>query len=429
MASPFKNILSNIGANSFAQAVAIAIQLCSVPLYLGHWSAKVYGEWLVISAVPVYLAMLDFGLLSASTNRICSLVATNKPREAALLFSTVFTSLLILVCMLAILSATALAILSAELLQLDYWKTTLLVLIFYTLLSIVSNTLDPIYRASGYYSQYIYLSNLVRLVEWTISMLALTIFSTPLAVASGLLIGRTLGFATLYLYTSRRFPVYSYRLSLAAHYMLPSMFKPALGFLVVPAGNAISIQGFTLVAAALFGPAGAAVFNTYRTISRSTVQLTSILSHALWPELTTAFAIGNQTIIDKLVTFGMIANGFISIVACLVLWNLFPSILEHWTNNVINYDPSLTLLFLAATAVGAIAHTHRVLLMATNRHLGFSVINMILATVTIASAYWLSGESGLLGLAVAYLVGEIATFLAGLIFAYYFRYISSIRRK
>ncbi len=37
-----------------------AIQLVSVPVFLHFWGPKLYGEWLVLSAIPVYLGFTDY---------------------------------------------------------------------------------------------------------------------------------------------------------------------------------------------------------------------------------------------------------------------------------------------------------------------------------------------------------------------------------
>ncbi|MEI8158789.1 MAG: hypothetical protein WCH60_18160 [Burkholderiales bacterium] len=59
-------LLRNLGANPYGQLITIAIQLVSVPLYLHYWGVALYGEWLILSAIPAYLALSDIGFVSVA---------------------------------------------------------------------------------------------------------------------------------------------------------------------------------------------------------------------------------------------------------------------------------------------------------------------------------------------------------------------------
>jgi hypothetical protein len=58
-----RRILLGFGANAFSQAINIAIQLVSLPLFLLYWDASTYGTWLLLSALPGYLMMADVGMV------------------------------------------------------------------------------------------------------------------------------------------------------------------------------------------------------------------------------------------------------------------------------------------------------------------------------------------------------------------------------
>ena len=54
------------GAQAFNQAVQIFVRLAEVPLLLGFWGLQLYGEWLMVATIPVYLAIADGGFASAA---------------------------------------------------------------------------------------------------------------------------------------------------------------------------------------------------------------------------------------------------------------------------------------------------------------------------------------------------------------------------
>jgi hypothetical protein len=58
-----RRIILGLGANAVGQAVSIVIQLFSLPLYLLYWDLSTYGTWIMLSAVPAYLSMADFGMV------------------------------------------------------------------------------------------------------------------------------------------------------------------------------------------------------------------------------------------------------------------------------------------------------------------------------------------------------------------------------
>ena len=68
-------ILLASGANGLSLAARAAEQLLLVPILLAAWSAQLFGEWLMLAAVPVYLALLDFGVVQAGSNELARRVA------------------------------------------------------------------------------------------------------------------------------------------------------------------------------------------------------------------------------------------------------------------------------------------------------------------------------------------------------------------
>ena len=79
-----------LAANIGGMGVTLLIQLVSVPVFLAAWGVPTYGEWLVLSAVPTYVALSDLSFSSVAGNSMVMLVAQGKrdgrghPRSAPL---------------------------------------------------------------------------------------------------------------------------------------------------------------------------------------------------------------------------------------------------------------------------------------------------------------------------------------------------------
>jgi hypothetical protein len=54
-----RRLLRGLGANAYGQFVTVIVQLVGVPILLHAWGAQLYGEWLILFAIPAYLAMTD----------------------------------------------------------------------------------------------------------------------------------------------------------------------------------------------------------------------------------------------------------------------------------------------------------------------------------------------------------------------------------
>ena len=170
--------------------------------------------------------------------------------------------------------------------------------------------------------------------------------------------------------------------------------------------NALSFQGFTLLVGYLFGAVAVAIFNTYRTLARVTVQLTSLLSYSIWPESRASMAKvrsrSPRSIYRRSVALGLVLAFGLSI----AIYILAPWLLRIWNDGAIDFQPMPVMILLVYAAVGGVWHVPRVLLMATNRHgrlaqwtLGTSVIALLLSVV-MGQAFELSG------VAIAMLIGE-----------------------
>ena len=71
-------IIKGISANLVSQVINAAIQLVSLPIFLKYWGADLYGEWLILSSIPIYLSMSDIGFGVAAANEMTMKIAQNK---------------------------------------------------------------------------------------------------------------------------------------------------------------------------------------------------------------------------------------------------------------------------------------------------------------------------------------------------------------
>ena len=61
-----ERLLKGTGAQVFSQVVQIFIRLAEVPLLLAFWGTQLYGEWLMLAAIPAYLSIGDGGFATTA---------------------------------------------------------------------------------------------------------------------------------------------------------------------------------------------------------------------------------------------------------------------------------------------------------------------------------------------------------------------------
>ena len=234
-----------VGAQSLAPVLTAAIQLVSVPVFLHFWGPKLYGEWLVLSAIPVYLGFTDFGFGSVAGSEMTMLVARDE-REAAL---GVFQSAWLLttgvsvsfgLCVVAGLWALPVERwLKIDLLARGQVIAILAALCVYVLLDLQWTVIVAGFRCDGNYALGALLGVIVRFCTNAFSVIVVVIHASPLMVALTLVCFRFLGNRICQIVLMRKSPWLRYGYREAHISVIRKLFGPAIAYMAFPAGNAL----------------------------------------------------------------------------------------------------------------------------------------------------------------------------------------------
>src|SRR5277367_389775 len=93
MSEPKTRVAAGVAAHFYGQVVQIVIQLATLPIFLARWNAEQYGQWIVLAAIPTYLSVADFGIVTAAGN----MMSMHKAREETAEVSRVFKSSILIV--------------------------------------------------------------------------------------------------------------------------------------------------------------------------------------------------------------------------------------------------------------------------------------------------------------------------------------------
>lgn len=411
-------LIRGISANAYGQAVTVLIQLVSVPLFIHYWGINHYGEWLILSALPAYLSMSDFGLGSVAGNSMVIKTAQNDKAGALAIYQSVsafnaMMSLLILaVSILLLLSVDINHWLGIQHLPVSQVRLATLLMTLQILVGLQNSVLGAGYRSEGRYAEGTALSNTSRLIEWGLGMVMLVFGGGIVAVAGSGLAGRVLGYAITYIRLLKLNQDFSFSIFQGDRKIIKEMLKPGLAFLAFPLGNALSIQGMTLLIGSMLGSAAVAQFSVVRTVSRVLVQIVTVFNQATWPEISRAYGAGDLSLARKLHVNGcrfaiLVGTVCVAGFLCIGSW-----VFQVWLGKTFSLPFTTFSLLLMVALINITSQASWVVLMATNHHQGFAIFFILSSCIAIALSYLTMPYWGINAAAMAVLLAELFTLAA-----------------
>lgn len=373
-------LLRNLGANAYGQLITVAIQLVSVPLFLHYWGVELYGEWLILSAIPAYLSLSDIGFASVAANDMTMRVA-KEDKQGAL---EVYQSIWVFICTVSAIVGVVLALsiytfplnelFSISHISNDQTQQLLIVFVLYVLVGLQGGVLSAAFRAVGRYAYGTVMNNTIRLVEWLLSMVALVLGGGVLIVAMTTFAVRVVGLLIMWTLKRNQERWLCLGIEVASVKKIRELFKPAVAFMAFPLGLALSLQGIVLVIGMTLGSAAVVIFSAYRTLTRLLVQIITMLNQAIWPEISAAYGEGKVALVTELHRKGSSITFWIALAAITTLGLIGEWIISVWTRHAFEQNHTLLILLLATTFFNVLWQTSWVVLMATNKHEIISIV-------------------------------------------------------
>jgi len=406
-------LMRGLGATALSPVVAAVIQLGSVPLLLHAWGTARYGDWLLLSAIPMYLTLSDLGFGDASGSDMAMRVAANDKPGALRTFQSSWV--LVSVVSLAALLTASLVVWHVPW---QHWlrlstvgnfqaAIVLLVLAAWVVVAQQNGVTESGYRCDGNFAIGTLWSTLQRLAEVSIATTIALLGGSLIAVACAYLLTRsvaTIAYALLLRYKS---PWLSYGFKYADWQTIRELSGPAFGFIAFPLGQALSFQGFTIVVGALLGPLAVVAFSTLRTLSRLNFQLIAVFKHAFWPELSMAFGAGDIALARRLHRHACQASLALSVAGGAFLWIAGPYIYHFWVRQHVAFDAVCFHVLLLAVITNSLWDTSAVIPMSVNGHLRIAVIYAGAALASLGLAWILTPRLGITGAALALLATDV----------------------
>ncbi len=408
-----RRIVGAIGSNLYGFTVTLVSQVATVPVLLGAWGPALYGEWLMVSAVPAYLAMSDFGLGTVLGNEMTISAGRGDKRAALSSFASVSLATLGLGLFGLFPLALALAVLP---LDRSFGLTLfggfgLSAVVALLIVQVWLNQLQTVFQAglrcSGYYALGTLLANTIRLAEFAALLAAATMGSAPPKAAAWMVFVRFVGTTAVAVILRVRVPWLKFGFREARLSVVRRMLRPGLLFATFPIANALNLQTPLLIIGTTLGAEAAALFSTTRTLTRVVQQLMSVINASVWPEMSLAFGEKRNGRLRRLFRNAIKVSLWASVAGVAAIVLAAPTAYRIWTSRTIQFDQHLLNILSIVMLVNVIWYTASVALIATNQHSGLAKSYLIVNLALPVVCWGLNRIDGIDGAAASLLFGEV----------------------
>jgi O-antigen/teichoic acid export membrane protein len=413
-----RRLIRGAQAQAFGHIVRVIVQVGQVAVLASTWGLHLYGEWLILAAVPTYLAFSDIGFFAAATNDMVMAVGRGDRAAALGVFQAIsiavgllFVGLALLLPILA-LSLPLRALLNLGVMHESSAAWVVVTLGFDTLLTAYAGLLYGGFACVGRYGEGGFVLAAITLGEFCGLATVVLIGGGPALAAAAMLGARLIGTVAMFLLMQRHAPWLRLGRPPRIRKQIRRLLTPALASGAFPAALALNIQGMVILVGIVLSPAATAVFSTLRTMSRAVIQLLASVVTVINPEISRAYAERDANLLRMLHRRGCQAAIWLAALIVAILVISGGTIVHVWTGGKVVANGPLLYEFLAVAAIDALWFTSLSILFATNRHQRMAVYFTIASVINLPVAYGFVKLWGLQGAAVSLILVELFMLVA-----------------
>lgn len=403
-------LVKGVAANGFGQVVTFITSIVTIPLFFKFWGPSLYGEWLILSAVPSYLSMSDLSFGTTAGSEMIMLAARGERVQALKVMQSAWilvtlASLVILAAILAVVQFFDFRVMHVTIMSNQEARSILILLALGVTVAQQGGLLDAVFKCAGMYAKGLFYMNLYRLCELVLLLGALFLGGDPWLVALSMLLPKVAFYILMWSYVRVKVPWLHLGWSYADMKTLKPLVMPALTFNAFNLGYGLSLQGVAILIGIRASPADLAVFSPLRTLTRVMVQVASMIGNTVWVELSRAVGAGDMALARKIHRSATRLSVW-AVVPCQILALLLgPAFFRLWTGQELT-EYRVLLALVVVTSFSAVWSIAYVVPMSMNKHQSTALAFLGAAGLTIALAAWWTGPLGAFGACLAIIVGE-----------------------
>ncbi len=386
-----------------------------LPLMVRAWGTELYGEWLILTAVPAAIMMApDFGLVAAVVNRIAFLSAQGRDQEGIRLYRSSGFILTVLsgcyiflgpvaaywvnwsvVGLSTITQSSAAAIVGWSCLQIFFVQQAGLVAAVYR--TVRRNPRVGLIDSLG--------------AAGTIGAGVAVVLSGggPVQCAVAFAAARGILLLVLLVDASRIRPDYAFSFEGVSWRIVRPQFTPGLGHAGSRLARLIQDQGSLIILGALLGPTAVATFQALRVLSNSIKSIFTLLGGSVRIELAALLGESRPTMVQRLLVRNFQLGAIASLGAIVLVLFAGDRIHHWWLGGRVEYIPMLMHLLLLSLLPFVYGQTFGLFLSASNR-IHRAVLPLVGAAILSSACLAIaSAVIGVTGAGVATICWELAS--------------------
>ena len=269
-------IRRGLSANLVAIGTRVAVQLATLPILFANWDAEAVGIWLILFAIPSYVALVGNGIAGAGGTAALASAASGDMDRARSDFAAAWGISAGSTAALALVFAGSAMFLVPSVVErggdLDMWDVAQATawLALYVFATSQMGIFDIPYRAVGRYPDHLLLYNAASLLEIVVLAAAVTFFESFAVLAMALALFRCLAAVWIWASARKAAPAMFDRTARngSAKASLRALWLPSLAFMIMQLTYGLNLQGYLLLVGAAFGPVVVAGFAATRVLTR-----------------------------------------------------------------------------------------------------------------------------------------------------------------
>ena len=408
-----RRLALGFASNWVSKLASTITQLVQVPLFFHFWAASVYGNWLIVSAIPTYLTFSSIGFGNVASNEMTMLNSAGD-REGAL---GVFQScwwLISIICaavgmllVLVLYLVPAASLLNIHAISESDTKWIIVYLGLSVLLGQLEQLMSAAYTCVARYAFGSFLKSVISLAAFCASMVPIVLGYGPRTMALVYAVASALGTLTLCLFVRKDIPWIEFGWKHAHFSEIRRLASPAFAFMGFPIGIALNLQGTLIAVGYALGPVDVAIFASARTVSRVALQMVQMVNATFWPELSLAYGAKDVALTRTLHRRACQLALVIAVFVVAGMMTVGPYFLHHWTGGHVPPSRPLLAILLLVVVLYSLWSTSSTLAAATNQHQRLAAWYIVATGVTVLFTYLLAVRYGLYGAAASLIISEV----------------------
>lgn len=400
-------LLKSTSANGFSLIVRICEQILLIPIFLSVWSINAYGEWLIITAIPTFLALSDMGFITSGSNELARRASNKKLEDVENYYShyivlcTVWCLafmgiILLFVCFFPLVDIFKLSFYTEEESKWIFGLLCFSALINQNSLAVLAGL-----RVKERYHIGLWIRALSALIKMITLIIGLYFFSiSPIVVAFIILL------YSIVSYYIEKIIVLNFglkakwiKLYKGGEVKLKDILV-GVEYMLLPFAQMIILQGSIVLIGVYFTGKEVAIFSTHRTLSRLVSSILQMTTNPLTAEVGLLQKKEDRAKLKTIILLISRITIWISIFFVLILMLSGRSIFYFWTHGKINFMPKLFLILLLITLFETMWRTLSTVRLGTNQHQplvrGYFILSIIGTAFAILIAQYSSFENTIL---------------------------------